>query len=245
MVEQKEEELIGDFSFKPGDGLLMEPPGLDRATVKQAVTDVAEQTLNEDLIREHFENPERAEEYIAFARRILAFLPTEERAAYAKDPTGFVSKTFAFRGLTLDKYEKLKAKKAYMPESGHFGSRGVYLSNRPYAAFTFQEKAVIALVPVANLQTIGGGGFHEVGSPSYRVHVDSYVNNLSPTLSRTERSDALYDADSGLDLLEIVKSDIPVERNLVARQPQPIEVTRVFLVWKDGEVVEENLNLAA
>ena len=200
---------------------------------------VEDLTLDTDLILSGLTDVERAEEYIVFARQLLPHLPVDEQLSFAKDPLRFVSSGLGFRGLTQEKYVNLKRTRTYLPESGHFGSRGVYFSNSPYDAFMYQRQGVIAVVEVKNLNTLNGRGFYELGSEPYKAHTQAYIDALPPTLSKKERSDALYSADEGMDLLEKTTSLNPAIRNIVARQSQSIEVTEVFLVWKDGQVHEE------
>lgn len=205
----------------------------NRAQVHDRVSFLGDLDLNEAALLSAFPQPERFSEALSFSFALLRLLPENERKTFCIDPLNFVSETVVFRGLTPEKYQKLMVEKTYMPESGHFGTKGVYFSNSPFAAFSFQNKGVIAVVERRRIQTLNGNGFHEVGSDSYKRHTDDYIANLSPTLTRVERSNALYSADDGLDLIERVNSSNRSERNLVARLPQPIAITGVFLKW-DG-----------
>lgn len=242
MIESVEQEPL-----KQRSSPVEIPSGSDfQAGFRGKIDQVSESTLNQDLIFQGIENQERAREFIDFAQNLLPYLPADEKIGFAKDPLRFVSSTFGFRGLTPEKYTRLREDKIYPPESGHFGSRGVYFSNSPYDAFTYQNKGTVAVVPVASLITIEGRGFHELGSDAYKAHTQAYMDALPSTVTPRERSDALYSADEGLDLLEVASRDHPTMRNIVARQSQPIEVTRVFLTWKDGGFSEEqNIQLAA
>lgn len=242
MIESVEQEPLGQRS-----SLIEVPLGSDpQEEFKGKINQVSESTLNQDLIFRGIENEERAREFISFAQHLLPHLPADEKIGFAKDPLRFVSSTFGFRGLTPEKYARLREDKIYPPESGHFGSRGVYFSNSPYDAFTYQNKGTVAVVPVENLITIEGRGFHEVGSDVYKAHTQAYMDALPSTATSRERSDALYSADEGLDLLEVASRDHPTMRNIVARQSQPIEVTRVFLTWRNGGFSEEqSIQLAA
>lgn len=240
MIERPEQETTNVLPFREAN-----LEASYQAGVRDSISAVEEATLNSELILSEIPDPERAREYIEFAEHLLGHLSGSEKIEFAKNPLKFVSTSFAFRGLTSEKYDRLQATRVYQPESGHFGSRGVYLSNSPYDAFTYQRLGVIAMIEVKNLQTLNGRGFHEVGSDLYKAHTQAYMNALPSTLSKRERSDALYSADEGIDLLEKTTSLNPATRNIVARQSQPIEVTDVFFVWKNGALEEERVQLAA
>lgn len=213
------------------------PPLFDEK-VRGKVEELLQENLNTARILEVIKDPERAEEYRLFAEKIMRHLDPSEQEAFAQDPIGFTSELMAFRGLTPEKFKDIQAKRRYEVQSGQMGSgTGVFLSNSPYASFTYQNKGTIALFPREKLVHNRPQGFLELGSDEYKLLSDTYVQSIKH-LSRAAYLDALYSADDQWDMIEPVKFNNSRERILVLRLDQPITATQVFLTWNKGTIQE-------
>lgn len=228
----------GTYGGEPVPSISYQISGDLTVGVRDSVTTVFEPTIDERKVSSGIQSPEKAEEFILFARAILNILPEAERDAFAKDPLNFVSPTLSFRGLTPEKYEDVKSTGFFSLQSGQYGSRAVFLTNAPYQAFTYQQKGAIAVIPVRNFKTLDSHGLVQLGSDTYRTHTVNRLAALPFSLTTSERSSALYALDDDLDLIEPSHYN-KGENTYVLRSPQPIEGVEVFLVWKDGKVVRE------
>lgn len=185
--------------------------------------------INEEAILKHAKTPEKAKEYLVFAKALLPHLPEHEREAFAHDPVHFTSDTVVFRGLGSGKYDQLKESKMYPVQNGEMGSRAVFLSNRPFGAITYQHHGAVAIIPRDRLRLMNANlGILKPGSPQYKEESDKL----------RAAGVSVWEIDNHMDLSNPVATH-PQERYLNMRLEQPIEVTEVFLVWKDGIIVEE------
>lgn len=96
--------------------------------------------FDQNIILKEIKNQDRIREFVEFAEIILGFLPEQEKESFKKDPIQFTSETYYFRGLSSEQLKECLETHIYRPQRGEFGSRGVFVTNRPYSAFTYQTR---------------------------------------------------------------------------------------------------------
>lgn len=209
-----------------------EPKTPDSARIRNIVD--PKTTINKTEVEAKFsKDPERAKEFLAFASKLLSHLPQDEQLEFAANPIRFCSKTLAFRGLTSEKYENLKKQEYLTPQSGSLGAgTGVFLSNSPYQAFTYQAKGTIVVIDRNNFVYATQHKIVVPGTPRYEELCDSYLASLP----ENERKEAVWYVDDNWDMeTPSVNGDTIIS----LRKPQPLSATKVCLTWHNDDVVEE------
>lgn len=181
---------------------------------------------------------ERADEYLKFSKILVGTLPENERDKFIVHPVEFTSDTFLFRGFSSEEYNSLQKRGYYKPYSGEFGEEGVFLSNRPAAAFGFTQSwnGVIAVINRDKLILKDkDAGILETGSELYKKKTKELLNSLS------QRPDVnvLYLLDSIWDISKKESSSSTSARTFVLRLPQPISITKTFIILNASGVSEE------
>lgn len=183
-------------------------------------------------LEKEIQDPGRIKEFVEYARALFPILPKQEQKKFVDDPYTFVSETFLFRGLETPAFEQLTKDRHYPTQMGAYGSTGVFMTNRPYSAFTYQHEGVIAVIDSAQLELKTRFGIVEVGSPTYIEENRKYLQLAPPT----RKAEFLYSLDNRWDIQERTTSGIEKERTIVLRLPQPIECTAAFLHYHHGSV---------
>ena len=198
-----------------------------------------EWSLNVSQIEKKLPDPEKAREFTAFAKALLHHLSPEEAQQFAVSPVEFVSREMVFRGLDLHKYRDLLQSGSFRPQAGEMGGEGVYFSNSPYSASTYQTNGAVAVVPRNRLIPCTEHGIMDVGSEMYQRENERYLASIPAS----ERREAAYTIDNRWDVEG--RSSLADERvhNIVMRRAQPVSVARVYLV-QDGDDVREEVPLS-
>lgn len=189
--------------------------------------------INAQEVDEYFEAyPERADEFLDFARNLYTVLPEGEREEFAKHPTTFTSKQFLFRGLTMEKAKDLRSRKELLPQSGDLGAgTGVFLSDSPISAFQYQQKEVIAIFDRNELDLMGDT-IIEAATAEYKQRIEELLSGLTPS----ERRAAVYEVDDKMDLAYKPKEGA-TGKNVSLRKKQPLSAVHSFLSFKNGQYV--------
>lgn len=182
--------------------------------------------INKDQIDSKFKDkPEKAAEFLAFAKALYPHLSPEEQATFIAHPIEFLSSKLVFRGLTQKKYEDAKQQGKLTPQGGAMGmGTGVFYTDSPYQAITYQEKGTIIVVAKEDLILHTKHGILKPGSAEYKkAH-----NEVPPGSVSVWDMEDLWDLSnqSGWGAKDSV---------FCLREPQPLSNTKVCLRWDDKQ----------
>lgn len=184
--------------------------------------------INESAIHDYFRNGNNAEKIpscIAFAKKLLPFLPPGEREAFAADPIRFISKQYLFRGLTVDKYNQLLADGYFKPQGGQMNSIAVFLSDSPFGAAGYG--GFVAMFDRSRLIHRDASGFVAPGTADYKSRCDAYLSQFTPE----KRREAVWDVDNEFDMVSRpMDSTSPGESIYALRNPQPLSSVAALFV---------------
>ncbi len=189
--------------------------------------------INESAVHDHFryrDDSEKIPSCIAFSKKLLPFLPPDEREVFAADPVGFVSKQYLFRGLTIDKYNTLLEDGHFKPQGGQMNSRAVFLSDSPFVAAEYG--GFVAMLDRSRLIHHDASGFVTPGTEEYRSRCDAYLSQFTPE----ERREAVWDVDNEFDMVSCPRDKTsPGEHIYALRKPQPLSTVTVLFVPEGGD----------
>lgn len=190
--------------------------------------------LNESEIKSHFgENLGRIQEYVNFAKALLNTLNPVEKRQFAASPISFTSNHLLFRGLTPEKLTELLKTKTFTPQRGDLSAgTGVFFTDSPLTAFTYQERSAVVVVDKEKLDLLNGA-IVTVGTEAYRNKIQDLLKDLNPEEKRLaaytveEKMDLAYQANQGSSGM-----------NFSVRKQQSQDCINNILKYSNGNYIE-------
>ncbi|MDP2642606.1 MAG: hypothetical protein Q8P62_02085 [Candidatus Peregrinibacteria bacterium] len=217
--DDKPSQLSPPDILEPSDQTLTH-----KATIHDKLLSIS--TTGKEKIAEKFKDkPEKAAEFLAFAKALYPHLPESEQAEFAENPIGFISSTMVFRGLTPAKYEDAIKEGHLNPQGGAMGmGTGVFYTDSPYQAITYQERGTIVVVEKKDLILHTSHGILVQGSEEYK----KAVSEVPPG------SVSVWDMEDLWDLAN--RSGWGGKDSVFClRKPQPLSNTKVCLRWDNNQ----------